>query len=107
MHGLKKLIRSYDSNSVTHVHFTMLHNVGQLMVDQTVHFWPDGGNAWVNLARTWPEPCTEICKPCTDGSFPLIVVKHTRQVVRIEVMRADLLGRRDVDGDFWFFDMGI
>lgn len=45
------------------------------------------------FVQTWPEDV----KPCTDGSFPLIVIKDTRQVVRIEIMRADLLGWCDVD----------
>lgn len=43
----------------------------------------------------------ELFKPVPNGSFPLIVVKGVGQVVRIEVMRADLLGWGDVDGDFF------
>jgi len=39
------------------------------------------------LSRTRPE----LFKPVPNRSFPLIFVKHTRQVVRIEIMRADLL----------------
>ena len=73
-----------------------------------MHFWPNHARMAENshfyesqtvhgFLQTRPEGV----KPCTDGSFPLIVVKHTRQVVRIEVMRADLLRWRDVDGDFW------
>ena len=61
---------------------------------------PEPPRSWVfavpDLSRRRPQ----LFKPVPNRSFPLIVVKHTRQVVRIEVMRADLLGRRDVDGDF-------
>lgn len=62
---------------------------------QTVHFRPDGGNACLNLALNLARTVHGFFKPCTDGSFPLIVVKNTRQVVRIEVMRADLLDLDD------------
>ena len=67
---------------------------------QTVHSVHIGGNAWVNPALNPARTVHGFFKPCTDGSFPLIVVKNTRQVVRIEVMRADLLGWCNVDGDF-------
>ncbi len=67
---------------------------------QTVHSVHIGGNACLNLALNLARTVHGFFKPCTDGSFPLIVVKNTRQVVRIEVMRADLLGWCDVDGDF-------
>ena len=66
---------------------------------QTRHSRPNGGNAWVNPALNPARTRHGFFKPCTDGSFPLIFVKHTRQVVRIEVMRADLLWGCDVDGD--------
>ena len=67
---------------------------------QTVHSVHIGGNAWVNPAPNPARTMHGFFKPCTDGSFPLIFVKHTRQVVCIEVMRADLLWGCDVDGDF-------
>lgn len=100
------MIGSHDSNSVTHVHFTMLHNVGQLMGAQTRPFRPEPPKSWVfavpDLSRTRPE----LFKPVPNGSFPLIVVKGVRQVVRIEIMGADLLDGCDVDGDLWFMWIG-
>lgn len=64
---------------------------------QTVHSVHIGGNACLNPAPNPARTVHGFFKPCTDGSFPLIVVKNTRQVVRIEVMRADLL---DLDDGF-------
>jgi len=83
----------------------------RLIRRQTVHSVHIDGNACLNRAPNPAQTVHGFFKPCTDGSFPLIVVKNTRQVVRIKVMRADLLGWRDVYGDFFFdlFDlvMGI
>ena len=62
---------------------------------------PEPPRSWVFAVPELSPTRPELFKPVPDGSFPLIVVKHTRQVVRIEVMRADLLGWCDVDGDFW------
>ena len=75
------------------------------MVAQTRHSRPNGGNAWVNPALNPARTVHGFFKPCTDGSFPLIVVKGVRQVVRIKVMRADLLDGCDVDGDLWISGM--
>ena len=64
---------------------------------QTVHSVHIGGNACLNRAPNPARTVHGFSKPCTDGSFPLIFVKHTRQVVRIEVMRSDLF---DFDDGF-------
>lgn len=58
---------------------------------------PEPPKSWVfavpELSRTRPE----LFKPVPNRSFPLIFVKHIGQVVRIEVMRADLF---DFDDGF-------
>ena len=61
---------------------------------------PEPPRSWVFAVPELSPKRPELFESVPDGSFPLIVVKNTRQVVRIEVMRADLLGWRDVDGDF-------
>ena len=70
-----ELIGSYDSNSITHVHLSLLHYLRQLMVGQTRPERPEPPKSWVfavpDLSRTRPG----FFKPVPDGSFPLIVVK--------------------------------
>ena len=60
---------------------------------------PEPPRSWVLSVPELSPKRPELFKPVPNRSFPLIVVKNTRQVVCIEVMRADLLWGRDVDGD--------
>lgn len=64
---------------------------------------PEPPKSWVFAVPEVSRKRPELFKPVPNRSFPLIFVKHTRQVVRIEVMRADLLGWRDVDGDLFLY----
>ena len=64
---------------------------------------PEPPKSWVFAVPELSRKRPEIFKPVPNRSFPLIVVKHTRQVVRIEVMRADLLWGCDVDGDLFLY----
>lgn len=65
---------------------------------------PEPPRSWVFAVPELSRKRPELFKPVPNRSFPLIVVKNTRQVVRIEVMRADLLWGCDVYGDF-FLDL--
>jgi len=70
------------------------------MVVQTRPKRPQPPKSWVLSVPKVSPKCPRFSQSVPNRSFPLIVVKHTRQVVRIKVMRADLLGWCDVDGDF-------
>ena len=70
------------------------------MVVQTRPKRPQPPKSWVLSVPKVSPKCPRFSQSVPNRSFPLIVVKHPRQVVRIEVMRADLFGRCDVDGDF-------
>ena len=65
---------------------------------------PEPPRSWVFAVPELSPKRPELFKPVPNRSFPLIVVKHTRQVVCIEIMRADLLWGCDVYGDL-FLDM--
>lgn len=69
------------------------------MGDQTRPERPEPPRSWVLSVPELSPKRPELFKPVPNRSFPLIFVKHTRQVVRIEVMGADLLWGCDVDGD--------
>ena len=71
------------------------------MVVQTRPKRPQPPKSWVLSVPKVSPKCPRFSQSVPNRSFPLIVVKHTRQVVRIKIMRADLLGWRDVDGDLW------
>ena len=65
------------------------------MVGQTRPGRPGPQKSWILSVPDLSPKRPGFFKPVPDGSFPSIVVKHTRQVIRIEVMRADLLDLND------------
>ena len=71
-----KLIGSYDSNSITHVHLSLLHYLRQLMVGQTRPKRPGPQKSSLLSVPDLSPKRPGFFKPVPDGSFPLIVVKY-------------------------------
>ena len=71
--------------------------IGRVIVGSMRPFRPEPPRSWILCVPDLSPNCPRICLSVPNGSFALIVVKNTRQVVRIEIMRADLLGWCDVD----------
>lgn len=71
--------------------------IGRVIVGSMRPFRPDPPRSWILCVPDLSPICPRMRLSVPNGSFPLIVVKNTRQVVRIEIMGADLLGWCDVD----------
>ena len=78
--------------------------IGRVIVGSMRPFRPEPPRSWVLCVPDLSPKRPRFSVSVPDGSFALIVVKDTRQVVRIEIMRADLLGWCDVD-DGVVFDL--
>jgi hypothetical protein len=71
--------------------------IGRVIVGSMCPERPEPPKSLVLCVPKLSPNCPQIAGTVPNGSFALIVVKNTRQVIRIKIMRADLLGWCGVD----------